>query len=41
MGVTMFGRDRDQAGVLIELKPSYAIDVTDEEDVITARNMLW
>ncbi|KAF9527250.1 putative aminoadipate reductase [Crepidotus variabilis] len=41
MGVVMFGRERDQAGVLVELKPEYAIDVTDEQQVIKARNLVW
>ncbi|KAJ3509565.1 hypothetical protein NLJ89_g5155 [Agrocybe chaxingu] len=41
MGVVMFGRNHDQAGVLIELKPQYEIDVNDEEEVVKARNMIW
>jgi len=41
MGCVMFGRERDQAGVLIELKASYAIDPSDEQDVISIRNTLW
>ncbi|KAF8956600.1 hypothetical protein BDZ97DRAFT_2062868 [Flammula alnicola] len=41
MGVTMFGRERDQAGVLVELKPPYAIDVNDEKELIAIRNTLW
>ncbi|KDR79170.1 hypothetical protein GALMADRAFT_1363110 [Galerina marginata CBS 339.88] len=41
MGVVMFGRERDQAGVLIELKPTYAIDPKNEKDLIAARNSLW
>ncbi|KAH9482033.1 Adenylate-forming reductase Nps11 [Psilocybe cubensis] len=37
----MFGRERNQAGVLIELKPAYAIDPTNEDDLVAARNALW
>ena len=37
----MFGRERDQPGVLIELEPRYAIDVSDEQEVIKARNLVW
>lgn len=37
----MFGRERDQAGVLVEFKASYAIDVTDEQQVAQARNLIW
>lgn len=41
MGVIIFGRERDQAGVLIELKPAYQIDISNEKALIDARNMLW
>lgn len=41
MGCVMFGRERDQAGVLIELKAPYAIDPSNEQDVISIRNTLW
>jgi hypothetical protein len=37
----MFGRERDQPGVLIELGEKYAIDVNDEHEVIKARNLVW
>jgi len=37
----MFGRERNQPGVLIELAPQYAIDVNDEQEVIKARNLVW
>jgi hypothetical protein len=37
----MFGRERDQPGVLIELEQKYAIDVNDEQQVIKARNLVW
>jgi hypothetical protein len=41
MGCVMFGRERDQAGVLIELKAPYVIDPSNEQDVISIRNNLW
>ncbi|KAJ3503559.1 hypothetical protein NLJ89_g8377 [Agrocybe chaxingu] len=41
MGVVIFGRDHDATGVLVELKPQYAIDVNDEQEVAKARNLLW
>jgi len=41
MGCVMFGRERDQAGVLIELKAPYAIDPNNEKDLISIRNTLW
>ena len=41
MGTVMFGRERDQPGVLIELEPKYAVDVNNEQEVIKARNLVW
>ncbi|KAF4610030.1 hypothetical protein D9613_010647 [Agrocybe pediades] len=41
MGTVMFGREHDQAGVLIELKPAHAIDPRNKEDLIAMRNTLW
>lgn len=41
MGVVMFGREHDQPGILIELKPPYAINVSNEAEVIEARNLIW
>jgi hypothetical protein len=37
----MFGRSRDQAGVLIEVKPPFAIDVKDTKALTGLRNKLW
>ena len=37
----MFGHAHDQAGILIEPKPEYAIDVGDEDQLIKFRNLLW
>lgn len=39
IGVVMFGRDHDQPGVLVELK--HAIDVTNEQEVINAKDFVW
>jgi hypothetical protein len=41
MGVIIFGRERDQAGLLVELKPAYQIDINNEKALIDTRNMLW
>lgn len=40
-GVCMFGRGRSQTGVLVEPRPEYAIDVTDDEQVAAFRNKIW
>ena len=37
----MFGHAHDQAGILIEPRPEYAIDVGDEDQLIKFRNLLW
>ena len=37
----MFGRERDQPGVLVELDPDFAVDVDDNQEVIKARNLVW
>ncbi|KAJ7496400.1 putative aminoadipate reductase [Mycena latifolia] len=37
----MFGRDRDQTGILIELAPGMGIDVTDAAQVAEMRNKIW
>ena len=41
MAAIMFGRDRDQTGVLVELKPEFAIDPKNEKALAAVRNMLW
>lgn len=41
MGTVVFGHERNQASVLVELKPPYAIDPKNERDLITMRNTLW
>ncbi|KAH0833866.1 putative nonribosomal peptide synthetase [Lanmaoa asiatica] len=40
-GVCMFGRGRNQTGVLVEPTPEYAIDVTDDNQVAEFRNEIW
>jgi hypothetical protein len=37
----MFGRARDQAGILIELTSSHQIDATDHVQLATLRNEIW
>ena len=41
MGAIMFGRKRDHAGVLIELKEEHSIDIGDNVQLNRARSMLW
>ena len=41
MGVIVFGQSHNQAGILVEPKPEYAIDVEDEDQLIEFRNLLW
>ncbi|KAF8555340.1 putative nonribosomal peptide synthetase [Imleria badia] len=40
-GVVMFGRERNQVGVLLEPRPEHAIDVSDEKAVAEFRNQIW
>ncbi|KAF8129526.1 acetyl-CoA synthetase-like protein [Boletus edulis] len=40
-GVVMFGRERNQVGVLIEPRPEHALDVNDEKAVAEFRNQIW
>ncbi|KAF8121589.1 acetyl-CoA synthetase-like protein [Boletus edulis] len=40
-GVVMFGRERNQVGVLIEPRPKHAIDANDERAVAEFRNQIW
>ncbi|KAL1743867.1 hypothetical protein HDZ31DRAFT_39949 [Schizophyllum fasciatum] len=37
----MFGRGRDEAGILIEPSPSQNIDVDDDAQIATFRNLVW
>ncbi|KAH0578471.1 hypothetical protein H2248_003619 [Termitomyces sp. 'cryptogamus'] len=40
-GAIMFGRERDQTGILVELKTEVEIDVEDYVQLATLRNQLW
>ncbi|KAJ3970201.1 acetyl-CoA synthetase-like protein [Lentinula raphanica] len=40
-GAVVFGRQRDQAGILIEPKPENQIDVKDDAAVSRFRNQIW
>ncbi|KAG5652629.1 putative NRPS-like protein biosynthetic cluster [Sphagnurus paluster] len=39
--VVMFGRERDQTGILIEPKPGHEIDTKDNDQLAELRNKLW
>lgn len=41
MGALVFGRGREQAGVLLEPRPGYTIDPKDEAAVVAFRNKVW
>ena len=40
-GVVMFGRERNQVGVLIEPSSGRAIDVNNEKAIAEFRNQIW
>ncbi|KIK59187.1 hypothetical protein GYMLUDRAFT_44941 [Collybiopsis luxurians FD-317 M1] len=40
-GAVMFGRERDQPGILVEPSPSHKVDVNDPNEVAAFRNLLW
>ncbi|OAX33021.1 acetyl-CoA synthetase-like protein, partial [Rhizopogon vinicolor AM-OR11-026] len=40
-GTVMFGRGRNQVGILIEPRPGYEIDVDDETQLADFRNRVW
>ncbi|KAJ7761183.1 putative aminoadipate reductase [Mycena maculata] len=40
-GVTMFGRERNQVGVLVEPSPQYKFDPSDEKQLANFRNLVW
>ncbi|KAG6877487.1 putative NRPS-like protein biosynthetic cluster [Termitomyces sp. T32_za158] len=40
-GAVMFGRERDQAGILIEPEPGREINIADDAQLASLRNMLW
>ena len=37
----MFGRGRFQVGVVVELKPEFDFDPSDEDKLVELRNHLW
>lgn len=37
----MFGRQRDQPGILLEPLPEYQVDVNDNEQLSKFRNLIW
>ncbi|KAE9398018.1 acetyl-CoA synthetase-like protein [Gymnopus androsaceus JB14] len=39
--VIMFGRQRDQPGILLEPLPAYAVDVNDDAQITKFRNLIW
>lgn len=41
IGAVMFGRERNQVGVLIEPNPQYKLDSKNEEQIAKFRNSLW
>ena len=41
MGCIVFGQSHDRAGILIEPKAEYAIDIEDQDQLIQFRNLLW
>ncbi|KAH7913622.1 putative aminoadipate reductase [Hygrophoropsis aurantiaca] len=40
-GTAMFGRERNQVGILIEPRPGYEIDIDDQKQVAEFRNKIW
>ena len=40
-GCVMFGREREQPGILIEPKTEEVVDQTDEEGLVQYRNKIW
>ncbi|KAJ3821631.1 putative aminoadipate reductase [Lentinula raphanica] len=40
-GVVMFGRERDQTGILVEPSPAHKVDVKDPAQISAFRNSIW
>lgn len=40
-GAVMFGRGKNECGVLIEPSPAYAIDTSHPASVVEFRNQIW
>ncbi|KAK7007684.1 acetyl-CoA synthetase-like protein [Favolaschia claudopus] len=41
IGAVMFGRERNQVGVLIQPHPNHAVDPSDEKQIAKFRNLVW
>ncbi|KAG6328202.1 hypothetical protein ID866_10887, partial [Astraeus odoratus] len=40
-GVCIFGGGRAQVGVLVEPRPGFAVDISDDKQVAAFRNQIW
>lgn len=40
-GAVMFGRGRDECGILIEPSPQFAVNPQDQASVLEFRNQIW
>ena len=40
-GVLMFGRERNQVGVLVEPRPEHVVDIQDDNAIAEFRNKIW
>ena len=40
-GCVMFGREREQPGIVIEPQPEHAVDPNDEAALVAFRNKIW
>ena len=40
-GAVMFGRGRNQCGILIEPRPEHAVDVNEPSSLAEFRNKIW
>ena len=40
-GAVIFGRERNQVGILVEPRPKHTVDVLDENAVASFRNEIW
>ena len=37
----MFGREQEQAGILIEPTAAYSVEISDDSSVVEFRNKIW
>ena len=40
-GVLMFGRERNQVGIIVEPRPEHAVDTRDDNAIAEFRNKIW